>query len=165
MHIGSKIAGTQTSESSELGLRPALGAVSHFRLSNDKPPSRVMHRVRVERGRTATKLTYGCCCTEMILSAGGPRRNCLIDLLEMISWCSLWKGGFGTNPPSGGPAESINKSTHSNHSNHLCRPPSLRARARASAPLRPAPGASEDRSAHNNLSICHRSARPFRRAP
>ena len=27
-----------------------------------------------------------------------------------VSWCSLWKGGFGTNPPSGGPAESINKS-------------------------------------------------------
>ena len=26
------------------------------------------------------------------------------------SWCSLWKGGFGTNPPSGGQAESINKS-------------------------------------------------------
>ena len=24
----------------------------------------------------------------------------------------MWKGGFGTNPPSGGPAESINKSTH-----------------------------------------------------
>ena len=34
------------------------------------------------------------------------------------------------------------------------------ARARASAPLRPASGASED-----NLSGCHRPARPFRRAP
>ena len=52
------------------------------------------------------------------------------------SWCSLWKGGFGTNPPSGGPAESINKSTdlcipfvHS-----ICRADPLRPRARAPPP-------------------------------
>jgi hypothetical protein len=36
---------------------------------------------------------------------------------------------------------------------------------RASAPLRPAPGASEDGAASNHLSIRHRPARPFRRAP
>jgi len=43
--------------------------------------------------------------------------------------------------------------------------PSSMARTRASAPLRPAPGASEDGAAPNHLSICHRPARPFRRAP
>ena len=79
-----------------------------------------------------------------------------------VSWCSLWKGGFGTNPPSGGPAESINKSTHlcKNLCKNLCSRSVATARARASAPLRPASGASED-----NLSGCHRPARPFRRAP
>jgi hypothetical protein len=61
------------------------------------------------------------------------------------SWCSLWKGGFGTNPPSGGPAESINKSTFPNFSNlfNSFVQPLLAPRARrASAPLRPASGAS-----------------------
>ena len=50
----------------------------------------------------------------------------------------------------------------------FCRPPPrayAHGLARASAPRRPAPGASETRSAHNNLSTCHRPARPFRRAP
>jgi hypothetical protein len=37
--------------------------------------------------------------------------------------------------------------------------------ARLRAPLRPAPGASEDGVAPNHLSICHQPARPFRRAP
>ena len=40
-----------------------------------------------------------------------------------------------------------------------------RACARLRAPLRPAPGASEDGVAPNHLSICHQPARPFRRAP
>jgi len=40
-----------------------------------------------------------------------------------------------------------------------------RMRARLRAPLRPAPGASEDGVAPNHLSICHQPARPFRRAP
>ena len=53
-----------------------------------------------------------------------------------ISWCSLWKGGFGTNPPSGGPAESINKSTHlcKNFVHSICPADPLRPRARAPPP-------------------------------
>ena len=37
--------------------------------------------------------------------------------------------------------------------------------ARASALLRTAPGALEGRAAPENLSVCHRPARPLRRAP
>ena len=37
--------------------------------------------------------------------------------------------------------------------------------ARLRVPLRPVPGASEDGAAPNHLTICHRPARPFRRAP
>ena len=132
---------------------------------------------------------------------------------QVKSWCSLWKGGFGTNPPSGGPAESINKSNHlsslslhrargapplfcgrlqarrftnpSDQSLHLpsiCAPLSPRALKRSpyggdalglpsrtsSCRLsdRPADAArAGDRSAPNNLSICHRPARSFRLAP
>ena len=199
-------------------------------------PLVAMKAARVEGGLAARVWRRGWCTPQHLARAvalyydstpcaASSFENCAkmcVDQLTLSqkSWCSLWKGGFGTNPPSGGPAESINKSTFSTFSNHLSRPlspPHARARLRPAAagsrrvggqicpeqslhlpsicaPLSPralkrarhggdalglpSPASScprsdrptlaaraGDRSAPNNLPICHRLTRSFRLAP
>ena len=84
------------------------------------------------------------------------------QFLKKKSWCSLCGKEVSARTLLQGARlrASINQKIHSICAFHLSSRSVATARARASAPLRPASGASED-----NLSGCHRPARPFRRAP